>query len=126
MKRESFGLPLHMRRRIEGLIDARLESDVDLSELASSIGFSLSHFSRMFRKSYGMPPHRYLMRRRLLLARDLLVETNLRLATIALKTGFADRSHLSRNFHQLTGLSPRAFRFQHPEKCMQSSACGAD
>jgi AraC-like DNA-binding protein len=113
-KRESFGLPLHMRRRIEEFIDARLESGVELAELARSIGFSLSHFSRMFRKSYGVPPHRYLMRRRLSLARDLLIKTELRLATIALKSGFADRSHLSRNFRRCMGLSPRAFRIQHP------------
>ena len=112
-KLRSFGLPLHMRRRIEELIEARLESGVDLAELATSVGFSLSHFFRMFRRSYGVPPTRYLMHRKLSVARDLLMKTDLRLATIALKTGFADQSHFSRNFQRVMGLPPGAFRIQH-------------
>jgi AraC family transcriptional regulator len=53
------------------------------------------------------------MRRRLLRAQELLASTELPLIDIALATGFADQSHFSRRFHQMTGVPPRAFRLQH-------------
>jgi AraC family transcriptional regulator len=54
-----------------------------------------------------------LKRRRLSLAQTLLTKTDLRLADIALKAGFADQSHFSRSFQQCMGLSPGAFRRHH-------------
>jgi AraC family transcriptional regulator len=100
-------------RQIEEFIDARLEHGIDIAELAARIGFSQSYFFRVFRKSFGISPHRYLMRRRLALAQRLLTKSELGLAEIALKAGFADQSHFSRSFQQFTGLSPGAFRRQH-------------
>ena len=100
-------------RQIEEFIDARLEHGIDIAELAARIGFSQSYFFRVFRKSFGISPHRYLMRRRLALAQRLLTKSDLGLAEIALKAGFADQSHFSRSFQQFTGLSPGAFRRQH-------------
>jgi transcriptional regulator GlxA family with amidase domain len=61
-----------------------------------------------------MTPQAYIiMRRRLSLAQDLLAKTDITVADIALKAGFADQSHFSRNFHRFTGLPPRVFRIQH-------------
>ena len=111
--KEPGGLPPRVRRRIDECIDAQLESRVDITELAASLGFSASHFFRMFRKSFGMTPHSYVMRRRLSLAQELLTNTDLGLAEIALKAGFSDQSHFCRSFHRFTGLPPRAFRLQH-------------
>jgi AraC-like DNA-binding protein len=110
---EPRGLPARVRRRIDECIDAQLESRVDITELATSVGFSPSHFFRMFRKSFGMTPHSYIMRRRLSLAQELLTKTDLGLAEIALKAGFSDQSHFCRSFHRFTGLPPRAFRMRH-------------
>lgn len=110
---EPRGLPARVRRRIDEWIDAQLESRVDITELATSVGFSPSHFFRMFRKSFGMTPHSYVMRRRLSLAQELLTNTDLGLAEIALKAGFSDQSHFCRSFHRFTGLPPRAFRMRH-------------
>jgi AraC-like DNA-binding protein len=111
-KRESIGIPPRSLRRIKASIDEGLESGVDIGDLAKSLGYSLSHFYRLFRKSFGMPPHRYLIHRRISLAQELLTQTDLDLAGIALKAGFADQSHLCRNFHRLVGLPPGAFRMR--------------
>lgn len=112
-RRESAAMSSRSKRVIEEFIDARLEHGIDIAELATRIGLSESYFFRVFRKSFGISPHRYLMRRRLSLAQSLLTKSDLGLAEIALKAGFADQSHFSRSFQQFTGLSPGAFRRQH-------------
>src|SRR5262249_33927002 len=110
--RECAGVSSHLFQRVEELIDARLEQGLDIPELAMSLGCSESHFYRMFRKSFGITPHRYLIRRRLSLAQTLLTQSDARLSEIALRAGFSDQSHFCRCFHQFTGISPRAFRLQ--------------
>jgi transcriptional regulator GlxA family with amidase domain len=109
---------------LSGVIEAHLEFGIDVGELAAMAGFSMSHFFRKFKQLYGVPPHRYLLTRRLLLAQRLLVETNLTLVDIALKAGFADQSHLSRRFQRFTGLGPGAYRVQQRwgQKAAQVSA----
>ncbi len=109
-KRESIGIPPRSLHRIKARIEEGLESGVDIGDLAKSLGYSLSHFFRLFRGAFGMPPHRYLMHRRISLAQQLLTQTDLNLAGIALKAGFADQSHLCRNFHRFIGLPPGEFR----------------
>jgi len=107
------GLPPRMFRRVNEYIDAHLDSALNIPELAETLGISESHFARGFRNASGLTPHSYVMRRRLLRAQELLVQTNLPLVNIALATGFADQSHFSRRFHELTGVPPRAFRDQN-------------
>jgi AraC-like DNA-binding protein len=106
-------LPPRVCRRVDEFIDARLEGKISNAELASHFGLSNSHFFRKFRKSFGMTPQTYIMRRRLSLAQDLLVKTDISMVDIALKAGFSDQSHFSRNFHRFIGLPPRVFRMQH-------------
>jgi AraC-like DNA-binding protein len=107
------GLPARMLKSIEEYIDVHLEEDLSVEELASHLGISTSYFARSFRGSVGLTPHAYVMRRRLLRAQELLANTDLPLIDIALATGFADQSHFSRRFHQMTGLPPRTYRLQH-------------
>jgi AraC family transcriptional regulator len=107
------GLPARMLRCIEEYIDVHLEKDLSVEELASHLGISPSYFARSFRSSVGLAPHSYVMRRRLLRAQELLARTELPLTDIALATGFADQSHFSRRFHEMTGMPPRTFRLQH-------------
>jgi AraC-like DNA-binding protein len=107
------GLPARMLKGIEEYIDVHLEKDLRVEELASHLGISPSYFARSFRSSVGLAPHAYVMRRRLLRAQELLANTDLPLIIIALATGFADQSHFSRRFHEMTGVPPRNFRLQH-------------
>jgi transcriptional regulator GlxA family with amidase domain len=107
------GLAPRILRRVEEYIEAHLDSALNIAELAASAGISVSHFSRSFLRSVGFTPHRYIMRRRLVRAHDLLVQTDLAVAEVALATGFADQSHFCRCFREFTGLPPRSFRKQH-------------
>jgi AraC family transcriptional regulator len=107
------GLPARMLRSIEEYIDLNLEKDLSVEGLASHHGISPSYFARSFRSSVGLAPHAYVMRRRLLRAQELLANTDLPLIDIAVATGFADQSHFSRRFHQMTGMPPRTYRLQH-------------
>ena len=107
------GLAPRILRRVEEHIDAHLDSALNIAELAANVGISVSHFSRSFFRSVGLTPHRYVMRRRLTRAHDLLAQTDLAVAEVALATGFADQSHFCRRFREFTGLPPRSFRMQH-------------
>ena len=107
------GLAPRILRRVEEYIEAHLDSALNISELAASVGFSAAHFSRSFFRSVGLTPHRYVMRRRLTRAHDLLAQTDLAVAEVAFATGFSDQSHFSRRFREFTGLPPRSFRMQH-------------
>src|SRR6202034_3499657 len=107
------GVAPRILRRVEEYIDAHLDSALNIAELAAIVGISVSHFSRSFSRSVGLTPHRYVMRQRLTRAQDLLAQTDLAVAEVALATGFADQSHLCRRFREFTGLPPRSFRMQH-------------
>ena len=104
------GLSPGVLRRVREHIDANLEANVDLTDLAAIADLSRCHFARAFKQSVGGTPHRYLMHRRLEKAQELLGGTELSLAEIALATGFSDQSHFSRRFRDHLGTTPRAFR----------------
>jgi AraC-like DNA-binding protein len=104
------GFPKYMIRKIEELVAKRLEGGVSVAELAHSLAYSPSHLRRMFRRSFGVPPHAYVIQRRVAAAQHLLTQTDLTLVDIAMKAGFADQSHLSRSFRRFAGIAPRAYR----------------
>jgi AraC-like DNA-binding protein len=97
-------------QRIREYIEQHLEENIELEVLAGIAALSKWHFARAFKQSVGVPPHFYLMQRRLELARKLLAETELSLGQIALKTGFSDQSHFSHRFRVFFGTTPRSFR----------------
>jgi AraC family transcriptional regulator len=102
-------------RRACEFIEARLEGDPSIAEIARECRLSASHFARAFRQTVGMPPHRWLMQRRIQRAKELLATGELPLANIALACGFVDQSHLSRIFTQQVGSTPgRWRRFRDP------------
>jgi AraC family transcriptional regulator len=104
------GLAPWQERRVKELIEAKLDGEVPLAMLAAECGLSLSHFSRAFRRSTGTSPHRWLLRRRVELAKERLRDPKLRLSEVALSCGFADQSHFTRVFNGLFGTSPGAWR----------------
>lgn len=104
------GLPTPLFRKITALIEDRLAEDLDLVELASEIGLSPSHFSRMFRKTTGLSPHQYVVQRRLDRAQRLLSSTRLSIGEIANAVGFYDQSHLVRQMRRVKGVTPTYIR----------------
>jgi len=106
------GLPPVLTQRICEHIESHLEQKIGLEALAAMAGLSTHHFARAFHQSVGMPPHSYLLSRRLDRAERMLRETQLPLSEIAIATGFSDQSHLARHFRRRTGMSPRLARWK--------------
>jgi AraC-like DNA-binding protein len=92
------------------LVRGRLDDDQPtLEALARELGTHPSHLVRVFRREYGLPPHRYVVGRRLDRARRLLLD-GLPISEVAAETGFHDQAHLTRHFRALLGTTPGAFR----------------
>ena len=104
------GLAAWQARRACELIAADLEGKLSLERLAAELGLSTSHFSRAFRISTGLPPHRWLMQQRVSKAKQLLSDRKLPLSEVAIAAGFANQSHLTRVFSSIAGISPGAWR----------------
>lgn len=97
-------------RPIDALIESRLDGAVPLSALASSVGMSAPHFTRLFRRAVGCSPHQHVLQRRLERAQAMLVNTTLPLASVALAAGFATQSHMNAVFVRHLRLTPRQYR----------------
>jgi AraC-like DNA-binding protein len=78
--------------------------------IAQECGLSASHFARAFAISVGTPPHQWLLDQRVDLARQLLGESALPIAEIAIQCGFSDQSHFTRVFAAKTGMPPGRWR----------------
>ena len=100
------GLSPALKHRICEYIDSHLDEKISLRDLSSMAGLSAHHFARAFRESVGIPPHGYLLQRRVEHVEQMLRGTRLPLAQIAQAVGFADQSHLARHFRRLTGMPP--------------------
>jgi transcriptional regulator GlxA family with amidase domain len=98
--------------RICGHIDSHLEEKLSVDELAAMAGLSVHHFARAFAQSVGVPPHSYLLQRRIEKAQQLVLDTELPLSEIALAVGFFDQSHLARHFRRLAGTPPSIARWK--------------
>ncbi len=104
------GLAPWQERRAKDMLTADLSGDISLSELASACRLSPSYFSQSFKRSFGCPPHKWLLKQRVERAKHLMLTTEQSLCEIAIDTGFADQSHLTRTFTQQMGTSPGAWR----------------
>jgi AraC-like DNA-binding protein len=105
------GLSPAVTRRVCDYIEGHLDEKMRLDGLAALAGLSTDHFARAFHQSMGVPPHTYLLRRRLEHVEHMLRETRAPLSEIALATGFSDQSHLARHFRRWAGMSPRQVRW---------------
>lgn len=104
------GLAPWQERRAKTIIEERLAHNLSLAEVARECGLSVSQFARAFKRTTGMPPHRFLLERRMERARQLLVTSQQPLAAVADACGFADQSHFTKVFRKVQGRSPGAFR----------------
>jgi len=104
--------PLLLRRllRAKDRMDAYSHENWPIARLADVSGVSEAHFARSFRLAFGLPPHRYLLTRRIERAKALLRDTDHAITAIAFETGWSSLGTFGRTFGDVTGESPGAFR----------------
>jgi AraC-like DNA-binding protein len=104
------GLSPKTLRRVQDHIAANLRQKITNDALAQVAKLSPSHFSRAFKDSQGLAPHRYILECRVKRTQELLA-TDLPLSEIAIEVGFSDQSHLTRWFRELIGVTPGDYRW---------------
>lgn len=97
-------------RRARDLVDRSYADPLDLDALAAEAGLSRYHFVRTFADTYGDTPMRYLTRRRIERAQDLLRSANLTVTEVCMMVGFASLGSFSSRFRELVGESPTQYR----------------
>lgn len=96
--------------RCRAAIDARIEQSVTLGEIAADLAIQPSSVCRLFRRFQGMSPYRYLLRRKMTLAAEWLMESGEPVKAAAQRVGFADPYHFSRCFKAVHGVAPNRLR----------------
>ncbi|MGJ5820906.1 helix-turn-helix domain-containing protein [Paludibaculum fermentans] len=104
------GMARAVLKRVMEFVETHLDEDLGLTRLASVSGLSEDHFARAFRESTGVPPHRFLLQRRLARAQELLESSGMPIADIAHALGFSDQSHLTNMFRRHSGTTPGQVR----------------
>jgi AraC family transcriptional regulator len=104
------GLASNTLRALTEYIEAHLAEPIRLQELANLAGMSTYQLARRFKESQGVPPHQYLLRRRIERAREMLRQPDSTILDVALSCGFASQSHFASAFRMLTGVTPRRYR----------------
>ena len=104
-------LPRARLRAVLEYIEEHLDGNPSLEQLAAVARLSVYHFARQFKRATGLPPHQYVLGRRVERAQQLLQQDrDLSLAEIAACAGFSDQSQFSHHFKRLVGATPRQFR----------------
>jgi len=104
------GLSTWQRRRAMELLSKGTYDDVRLAVIAKECRLSVSHFARSFKKTFGLPVHRWVIDQRVDHAKQLLLNSNESLLEIAFQAGFCDQASFNRTFAKLTGTSPGRWR----------------
>lgn len=105
------GLAPAVLRGAVDFIEAHLDDcELTVAALAQFSDISLFHFVRSFRESMGLPPHKYILHRRVERAKVLLSRTAHSVTEIAMQVGFSTSSGFAAAFRRLTGATPAAYR----------------
>lgn len=102
------GLSPKVLRDVRAWVEAHMESNIKLSDLAALAGLSEFHFHRMFKASCGVSPHNWITQLRIIRAKEILVKQPL--AQVSVACGFSNQSHFTRRFKEQTGVTPGAYR----------------
>jgi AraC family transcriptional regulator len=106
------GLAPYRMKRVTEFVQAHIETDITLDDLAGYVGLSPSHFCNLFRKTWGTTPHQYVQGCRIHYAKALLTKKGHSILDVALASGFRTHQHFSRIFHRHVGISPSRYRTQ--------------
>jgi len=104
------GLGAARLRRIKELVHAKMEDDLSLDDMAQSVGLSIAHFARMFRKSTGETPHQFVTRQRVERAKAMLGAAHTRVLDVAVACGFKTQQHFAQVFRDACRVSPTKYR----------------
>lgn len=104
------GLSREQRRRVTEYIEDHIELNISLADLAATARLSVFHFVRKFRGEFGIPPHAFVMWRRLEHAKRELAQHDLPLKAVAAMSGFSDQSHMTRLFRRMLNITPSEYR----------------
>lgn len=104
------GLPQRQLSQVLDYIHDHLDQDIKLADLAALLNMSQFHFSHLFKQAIGTSPYQYLLQQRIERAKQLLKEGDRSIMDIAFLCGFNSHSHLSKQFRQLTGMTPKTYR----------------
>jgi AraC-like DNA-binding protein len=96
--------------RAKDRMDAACDQEWPVDRLAKVSSVSVAHFARAFKEAFGVPPHRYLLTRRIERAKAMLRETDLPITDIAFQTGWKSLGTFGRIFRDITGASPGEIR----------------
>jgi AraC-like DNA-binding protein len=107
------GLRPWQARKVRAYIDSHITGPVPVADICALVQLSEAHFSRSFRRTFSQSPHAFVIRRRVELAAQYMLQTEAPLSDIALRCGFTDQPHLCKHFRQITGHTPAAWRRVH-------------
>jgi AraC family transcriptional regulator len=123
------GLGFARLRKIKELVDANMDDDLSLDEMAQSVELSTAHFARMFRKSTGETPHQFVLRQKIERAKAMLRDRATRVLDVAVACGFKTQQHFAQVFREVCGTTPTEYRWDlvgsevtcAPETCSEDT-----
>jgi AraC family transcriptional regulator len=110
LRRHRGGMPGTRLNRVLEYIAAKLHEDLSLAALAEVAGMNPYYFSRLFKQSTGLSPHRYVLEQRISRAQQFLRSSDMTIFEASVRTGFADQGHFTKVFRRFVGVSPTEYR----------------
>lgn len=99
-------------------INRHVSEDLSLELLAKQFHISPSHLRRIFKQVYGISPIHYLIKRRIAMATDYLLKTDMTVAEVARQVGYENTTHFSHLFADRIGCTPSEFRLRHQKRAV--------
>jgi AraC family transcriptional regulator len=118
------GLAAYQQRTVSAYIEENLQEQISIATLAGLAHLSPFHFCRAFKKSFGVPPHRYHTSRRIERAKEMLATRTLSVTEIGLSVGFSETSSFCSAFRKATGTTPRRQGEQERRHTGRHTECG--
>jgi AraC family transcriptional regulator len=108
------GLPEWQARRVRSFVAENLDRRLTVAELAKYVHLSDGQFCRVFKRTFGVTAHLYVIRSRIKAAQELMLSSGMTLSEIAVCCGMSDQSHFTRWFRRVVGETPHSWRRRHP------------